>query len=150
NTYETNFFPTENRLYVVDSIGGPSQIRVFDRQGHFLSTVPVPDIAALEQVVPFAHDAILFLAEKYFQPLACYSYDPATGSVNRTARFRAAPVEFEDSEVVREFAVSRDGTRVPLNIIHRKGTVLKGQTPFLLYGYGGFGISQTPGFSVAR
>jgi prolyl oligopeptidase len=150
NTYETNFFPTENRLYVVDSIGGPSQVRVFDHQARLLNTVPIPEIAAVEQVVPLANDAILFRAETYLQPPAWYSYDPATRSVNRTAMFRTAPVDFEDSEVVRDFAVSKDGTRVPLNIIQRKGTVLNGQNPVLLYGYGGFGISQTPGFSVAR
>src|SRR5262249_49165547 len=75
NTYETNFFPTENRLYVVDSIGGPSQIRVFDHQGRLLSTVPIPEIAAVEQIVPLVHDAILFRAETYLQPPAWDFYN---------------------------------------------------------------------------
>jgi prolyl oligopeptidase len=150
NTYETNFFSTENRLYVVDSIGGPSQIRLFDHQGHLLNTVPIPEIAAVEQIVPLARDAILFRAETYLQPPAWYAYDPTSGLVKRTAMARTAPVDFEDSDVIREFAVSKDGTRVPLNIIHRKGMALNGHNPVLLYGYGGFSISQTPGFSVAR
>jgi prolyl oligopeptidase len=51
---------------------------------------------------------------------------------------------------VREFATSKDGTKVPLNIIRRKGTKLDGRNPTLLTGYGGFGISLTPGFRVDR
>ena len=57
-----------------------------------------------------------------------------------------SPVKFDDVEVVREFATSRDGTRVPVNIIRRKGVKLDGSHPTLLYGYGGYGISQTPAF----
>lgn len=53
-------------------------------------------------------------------------------------------------EVTRAFATSRDGTQVPLNTIHRKGIALDGANPTLLYGYGGFGISLTPTFSVRR
>ena len=52
--------------------------------------------------------------------------------------------------MVREFATSKDGTTVPLNIIRRKGTKLDGNNPTLLYGYGGYGISLSPGYSVAR
>jgi len=48
--------------------------------------------------------------------------------------------------VLREYATSRDGTRVPLNIIRRKGTVLDGHNPVLLTGYGGYAVSLTPGF----
>jgi prolyl oligopeptidase len=48
--------------------------------------------------------------------------------------------------VVREFAASKDGTKVPVNIVRKKGTKLDGKNPALLYGYGGYGISQTPRF----
>jgi prolyl oligopeptidase len=48
--------------------------------------------------------------------------------------------------VTRVFATSKDGTKVPVNIIMKKGTKLDGSNPLLLYGYGGYGISQTPGF----
>jgi len=52
--------------------------------------------------------------------------------------------------VRREYAVSKDGTRVPINILIRKGTRLDGSSPCLLTGYGGYGISQTPSFSASR
>ena len=61
-------------------------------------------------------------------------------------------MNFDDAEVVRTFATSKDGTRVPLNIIRRKSTKLDGTNPTLLYGYGGYGISEKPFFvgSFAR
>src|SRR5262249_5504876 len=59
-----------------------------------------------------------------------------------------SPADFGDVEVVREFATSRDGTRVPLNILRRKGIALDGANPTILYGYGGFGISISPFFDA--
>ncbi len=59
-------------------------------------------------------------------------------------------MDFSDSELVREWAVSRDGTRVPIDILRRKGTKLDGTNPTLLYGYGGYAISQRPGYSPLR
>ena len=53
-------------------------------------------------------------------------------------------------EVVRVFATSKDGTRVPLNIIRRKGTKLDGNNPVLLTGYGGYGVSYSPAFLGSR
>ena len=53
----------------------------------------------------------------------------------------------DDAVVEREFAISKDGTRVPVNIVHRKDMKLDGSNPTLLYGYGGYGISMSPCFS---
>jgi prolyl oligopeptidase len=66
--------------------------------------------------------------------------------------FRTSPVKFDGSnyEVKQVFFNSKDGTRVPMFIAHKKGLKLDGSNPTILYGYGGFNISQTPGFSVAR
>jgi prolyl oligopeptidase len=61
-----------------------------------------------------------------------------------------SPVDFEDIEVVREFATSKDGTKVPLNILRKKGLQLNGSNPTLLYGYGGYGISLSPNFDSTR
>jgi prolyl oligopeptidase len=61
-----------------------------------------------------------------------------------------SPVDFSDIEVVREFAVSNDGTKVPMNILRRKGTKLDGNNPTLLNGYGGYGISLRPGFDFTN
>jgi prolyl oligopeptidase len=58
-----------------------------------------------------------------------------------------SPVSYADAEVTRIFATSRDGTKIPLNILAKKGIKLDGTNPVLAYGYGGYGISETPRFS---
>lgn len=148
--YGPNFVPTATRLYVVDQVGGPSQIRVFDHEGRFLQTVPIPETSAVGQVLSGAEDELLFLNMTYVTPPAWHRFDPRTGKTTPTALFRTSPADFSDCEVVREFATSTDGTKVPLNIIRRKGTKRDGRNPTLLTGYGGFGISLTPGFRADR
>jgi prolyl oligopeptidase len=149
-SYVANFVPTATRLYVVDQVGGPSQIRVFDHEGHQLQTVPIPEISSVGQVLSGRDDELLFLSSSYLKPPAWYRFEPRTGKAIPTALFRTSPADFSDCEVVREFATSKDGTKVPLSIIRRKGTKLDGHNPTLLTGYGGFGISVTPGFRVDR
>ena len=68
----------------------------------------------------------------------------------KTALVNNSPVSFADIEVTREFATSKDGTKVPLNIIRKKGTKLDGNNPTLLYGYGGYGVSMQPNFDFTR
>ena len=57
-----------------------------------------------------------------------------------------SPITYRDATVTRVFATSKDGSRIPLNIIMKKGTKLDGTNPTLLYGYGGYGVSETPVF----
>jgi len=148
--YTANFVPSRTRLYVVDQVGGPSQIRVFDHDGKLLQTVPTKPVSSVGQLLGARDDELLFHSESFIDPPAWYRFDPETAKVTRTALFRTSPVEFRDAEVVREFATSKDGTKVPLNLIYRNGTKLDGSNPTLLTGYGGFGISQSPRFSSLR
>jgi prolyl oligopeptidase len=145
-----SFAPTDHRLYVEDQLGGPSQIRVFDLNGAEQKPVPVKPISAVGQMVRLEGDDLLFRTETFIEPPAWYRFDPATGKVTKTALFRTSPADFSDCEVLREFAVSKDGTKVPLNIIRKKGIKLDGQNPTLLSGYGGYNISLTPRFRASR
>ena len=147
-----SFVPARGRLYVVDIMGGPSRVRVFDLQGHALAEPSLPPISAVDDVVSIGADNMLFLVGNYLQPSAWYRFDAASGKSDRTALSQVAPYNFDDAEVVREFAVSQDGTRVPLSIIRRKDSKLGGSNPTLLYGYGGYGVNETPNFagSMAR
>ena len=61
---------------------------------------------------------------------------------------QTSPVDFSNAKVTRVFATSKDGTKVPLNILSRKDIKLDGRNPTLLYGYGGYGISETPHFAA--
>jgi prolyl oligopeptidase len=96
--------------------------------------------------VPLPGDELLFTNQSLLVPGAWYRTGPG-GRVVRTAMARKSPADFRDSEVLRETATSKDGTKIPLTILRRKGMKLDGNRPTILTGYGGFGISESPYFS---
>jgi prolyl oligopeptidase len=121
-------------------------VRIFTHDGHETGSLPLPAVASVYQIVPVNANAVVYRVSTYLQPTAWYRYDAATGKAQPTAMVASSGVAFKDAEVVREFATSKDGTRVPVNVIRRKGTKLDGTNPTLLYGYGGYGLSESPGF----
>jgi prolyl oligopeptidase len=141
-----DFIPTAGRLYVLDIMGGPSRVRVFDDKGQALAAPSLPPVSAVNGGVAVGGGDVLFYITTYLDPPAWYRLDASTGNTTRTALFETSAAKFDDAEVVREFATSKDGTQIPLNIIRRKGTRLDGSNPVLLTGYGGFGISTKPSF----
>ncbi|HSJ85766.1 MAG TPA: prolyl oligopeptidase family serine peptidase [Anaerolineales bacterium] len=140
------FVVAPNYIYVAELDGGPSRLRVLNHQGEYLTDVPIEPVSGVWDLKHEEGDRILFLGSSYLKPHHWSRYDPAQREVRRTALFMTSPADFSDCEVVREFATSRDGTRVPINIIRRKGTTLDGSNPMLLYAYGGYGISLSPAF----
>ncbi len=151
--------PAWGRLYVIDIMGGPSRLRVFEQvvfdriPGGSIpgfssrGEIPLPPISAVGQVVSIGGGDVLFYVSSFLEPPILYRFDASTGSTTRIVT--AAPlssIKFDDAEVVREFATSKDGTRVPLNIIRLKGTKLDGTHSTVLTGYGGYGISRKPFF----
>jgi len=153
-----SFVPTWDRLYVIDIIGGPSRVRIFGRKASQgggqrgappvfepMGEIPLPPISSVGQVVPMGGD-VLFFTSTYLNPPAWSRFDAAAGKAVPTGLVQTSPIHFDDAEVVRDFATSKDGTRVPVNIIRRKGTRLDGTNPTLLYGYGGYGVSEEPYF----
>ena len=140
------FLPTDDFIYVTELDGGPSTLRVLDHQGKHSADVPLEPVSGVWALKHEEANRILFLGSSYLHPDQWSRYDPATNEVQRTALFNRSPADFSDCEVVREFATSRDGTRVPMNILRRKGTKLDGKNPALLIGYGGYGLSMSPFF----
>ncbi len=139
--------PTGDALFVVDMIGGPSRIRRFDLEGNYKGEVPVPVASGIGGLLSF-EGGVLFRQTSFVAPAAWMWYGGEGAGVRRTPLSNTAPVDFSDIEVVREFATSRDGTRVPITILRRKGTPLDGGNPVLLSGYGGYGISMRPGLAM--
>ena len=139
--------PAETRLYVAEMAGGPSEIRVFDLNGKPQRPIPTKPVSTLSVGVRLEGDEILFGSESYVEAFAWYRFNPATGNITKARLAGASSVNFDDAQVVRDFAISKDGTRVPINIISRKGMKLDGQNPTILNGYGGYDISLTPSFS---
>jgi prolyl oligopeptidase len=93
---------------------------------------------------------VLFYLATYREPPGWYRFDAATAKLSGTALCQTYSYNFKDAEVVRAFAVSKDGTRVPLNIIRRKDAKLDGTTATLLYAYGGFNVAEQPHFLGSR
>lgn len=142
--------PTRTLLYVVDLVGGPSQVRVFDHQGHARGTLSLAPVSSVRSMVGAGGDAVLFRSETYLTPPAWYRASPEASAPALTSLRDEAPVRYDDAEVVQETATSRDGTRVPVMVIRRRGTELNGRNPTLLGGYGGYGVSMTPSYSLTN
>lgn len=142
--------PTNDALYVGDLLGGPSQIRRFGLDGKDEKLVPIPKISAVSEMESLDDNSLLFRDVSYTEPAAWFRIAPGQSEPVKTALVNTSPVSFEDIEVTREFAPSKDGTKIPLNIVRRKGTKLDGKNPTLLYGYGGYGVSMQPNFDFIR
>ena len=145
------FLATRSRMYVEDLVGGPSRLRVFTLDGASAGTIAAEPIANLHLGVRLAGDAILYGSQSDVRDFAWYRLDSDRAKPVRTALSQpqafAVAGGLPGVEAVREFAVSKDGTRVPVTIVRRKGTRLDGSNPVLLTGYGGYGVSMRPWFS---
>jgi prolyl oligopeptidase len=144
----TGFVSTAQKLYVTEMDGGPSRLRVFNQSGTEEKPVPTEPVSSVGSVLWTAGDQIVFGQSSYLKPYAMYQYDPTDGIVTPTALRVKTGADYSKIEVVREFAISKDGTKIPINILRPKGIKLNGSTPTILYGYGGYGINMTPGFSA--
>jgi prolyl oligopeptidase len=142
--------PTVDALFVGDLLGGPSQIRRFGLDGKGEAIIPVPKISDVQEMLALEDNSLLFRDVSYTQPAAWFHCAQGKTEPVETALRTTSPVSFADIEVTREFATSTDGSRIPLNIIFRKGMKRNGQNPTLLYGYGGYGISMSPNFDFTR
>jgi prolyl oligopeptidase len=134
-------------LYLSDA---KTQVRMFDREGKFVQEIALPGIGTAVGFGGKPEATETFYAFTSFtQPTSIYRYDFATG---KSTLLRQPKVAFDPGAYVTQqvFYKSKDGTRIPMFIVHRKGLRRDGKNPTLLYGYGGFNISLTPSFSPAR
>jgi prolyl oligopeptidase len=127
-----------------------SEIRLFDTAGKLVRTVELDGIGSAGGFGGRSDDTETFYSfSSYATPPSVYRYDVATGEKQLVFRAKVAmnPAEYEVKQV---FYTSKDGTKVPMFLSYKKGLKLDGNNPTLLYGYGGFDISMTPGFSISR
>jgi prolyl oligopeptidase len=144
------YAPADSGLYVARLLGGPYELMYFPRGKTSPSQIPILPVSSVSGLQSWHGDDLVFGNVSYLKPFGWFTFDPATKEVQRTALAMTAPVDFDDLEIVREFATSKDGTKVPLNILRKKGLKLNGMHPTVLTGYGGYGISLSPGFDVTR
>ena len=125
-----------------------TEVRVHDLSGKFLHTVDLPGIGTAAGFSGKRTDKETFYSfTSFVSPATIYRYNPQTG---KSSVFKKPKVDFdaEKYETKQVFYNSKDGTRVPMFLTYKKGLKLDGQNPTLLYAYGGFDISLTPGFSI--
>ena len=126
-----------------------TEIKIFDLSGKPIGEVELPGIGSAGGFDGKRQDTETFYSfTSAIVPPTIYRYDMKTGT---STVYRQPEVDFNpaDYETKQIFYHSKDGTRVPMFIVHKKGIELDGQNPTYLYGYGGFNISLTPYFSVA-
>lgn len=127
-----------------------TQIRLFQTDGTFVREVEFPGIGSASGFSGKRSDTETFYSFSSFAlPATIYRYNMITGE---SREYRRSEVKFnpDDYETSQVFYPSKDGTRIPMFLCHRKGLKLDGTNPTLLYGYGGFNIPITPSFSVSR
>ncbi|HEX7271026.1 MAG TPA: prolyl oligopeptidase family serine peptidase [Casimicrobiaceae bacterium] len=139
--------PTRSRLYVTCMDGGPTLVRMYSLAGKALGELPTPSVSTVAVATRLEGDDVLVSAMNYVSPRAVSRYEARSGRLVATNLVGRYPFSLDDAVVERVFAVSKDGTRVPVSIVHRKDIRLDGNNPTLVYGYGGYGLSMTPWFS---
>ena len=142
--------PSNDALYAGDLLGGPSQIRRFDLNGKNATVIPIPQVSSVQEMLALENGSLLFRDVSYTSPASWFQCSAGKTEPEKTALRSTSPVSFADIQVRRELATSKDGTKIPLNILFKKGTKRDGQNPTLLYGYGGYGISMSPNFDFTR
>lgn len=138
----------DNRLVAVWMQDANEQVEVFNLDGKKQRDIKLPTLGTVGGFSGRRHDKEGFYAFTSFTyPSTIYRFDFTTG---KSSVFKRPKVDFKpnDFETKQVFFTSKDGTEIPMFLVHKKGLKLDGQNPTLLYGYGGFDISLTPTFGV--
>ena len=133
--------------YMVDAV---SQVKQYDYNGKLIRDIELPGIGTAGGFSGKKEDETIYYSfSNYITPGSIYSFKTVSG-VSELYKRPAIDFESNDFESHQVFYTSKDGTKIPMLISYKKGTVLNGKNPTILYGYGGFNISLTPSFSITN
>ncbi len=138
-----------NQFVATWQIDAQNRLRIYDLGGALTHEVALPGIGAVQFSGRRVQPEGFYAFASFARPTAVFALDVATG---RSSLFRQPTVAFDPTqyETTQVFYPSKDGTRIPMFITHKKGLQRNGANPTYLYGYGGFDISLTPSFSPAN
>lgn len=140
-----------NDRFVVQALDDvKARLTIHTLDGTLEKEVELPTIGSVSSIRGRREDDEMFYAfTSYTYPTTIYRYNFASGT---SEVFRAPDIDFDADQYATKqtFYESKDGTRVPMFIVHKKGLKLDGTNPTYLYGYGGFNISLTPRFSISN
>jgi prolyl oligopeptidase len=124
-------------------------IQIFNKYGSYEKDVSLPFIGSLiELTINKEGGELYFGMASFLHPTTVYKYDLVRGQLQVFAESKLS-VDVSAFETTQVFYTSKDGTRVPMFLTHKKGLPLDGQNPVILYGYGGFNVSLSPSFNPA-
>lgn len=136
---------SDDKLLLVYQAGGPTELRVVSTGGEVVSGPTVEPTSYISSVTALSGHEVMFAVESFVTPRHWQRYDLRTRAIKPILPNPAGASSWNDVSVVREFASSRDGTRVPVSIVRLRGVKTRG---LLLTGYGGYRISTTPHFEA--
>ena len=157
---ETVIESTSDTLNSVSLLGGKlfaqylkdvkGQVSVFDLSGKQIDDISFSDIGSVNGFYgDETADTTFYKLTGFTNPGQVYAYDVQSGESTLFKRIDTG-INYDDYVTKQVFYTSKDGTKVPMFIVHKKGLKLDGNNKTLLYGYGGFNISLKPGYSVSR
>ena len=133
--------------YMKDAV---SVVQQYDYSGKLIRKVKLPGLGTASGFGgKLKANKLYYSFTNYTTPNSTFRFDPKTG---KSTVYNQPKVDFKSNkyEATQVFYTSKDGTKIPMIITHKKGIILNGKNPTILYGYGGFNISLTPSFSVAN
>ncbi|MCW2118180.1 prolyl oligopeptidase family serine peptidase [Flavobacterium sp. 7A] len=155
-----DFIPETNNVLGITTGGGyffahymkdaVSVIEQFDAKGTKVRVIELPDLGTASGLRGKKKEKTLYYSfTNYTMPPTIYQLDVATG---KSVVYRKSKADFQSDlyETQQVFYTSKDGTKIPMMITYKKGLLLNGKNPTILYGYGGFNISLTPSFSISN
>jgi prolyl oligopeptidase len=135
------------KLFAEYERNASSQLRIFSSDGKFLKDVKLPTLGTISGLGGEWNSKEAFYGfQSYTVPPTIYHYPLATGVSTVWAKVAAPSVDSAAYQVKQMWFLSKDGTKVPMFVVAKRGLILNGQNPTLLTGYGGFNISSTPAF----
>jgi prolyl oligopeptidase len=139
-------------LFVLYEKNVTSLLKIFSKDGHLLSDVKLPGLGSITAIGgKWDTDEAFFGFQSFTVPPSIYSMNLKSGMVpDLWARVAAPSIDPSAYEVNQVWFTSKDGTRIPMFIFHKKGLARNGKNPTVLTGYGGFNISLTPSFAGDR
>lgn len=142
-------FAGDNMIAVYDK-DASQHAYLYDRNGNMLKEIEFPTFGTVGFSTDKDQQEVFYRFNSFTYPGAIFSYDMNTGGSELL--MSAAPEGFNPDEYVTEqvFYTSKDGTKVPMFLVYKKGLKKDGKNPVYLYGYGGFNIAMNPSFSASR
>ncbi len=123
-----------------------SKVRIYEPDGEFVREISFPTLGTVSGIMGrWSSEEAFFVFTSFHVPTTIYRYDVKSGKKSVWAKLDV-PVDSDKMEVKQVWFESKDGTRVPMFVVHAKGLELDGDNPLLMTGYGGFNASLTPGF----